>query len=30
MLDNSSPLVAEACYDGQIGGTPIWRCGRKW
>jgi hypothetical protein len=30
MLDNSSPLVAQACYDGQIGGSPLWRCGSKW
>jgi hypothetical protein len=31
MLDNSSPLVAEACYDNHLGtGTPDWRCGPKW
>lgn len=30
MLDNSYPLVANACFDGQIGGTPSWNCGPQW
>jgi hypothetical protein len=30
MLDNSTPKVAEACYDNQTGGPADWRCGPRW